>query len=236
VRFVPVLALLPSPLLGTAVWAPVASLLRGLGWRVAVAGLSGPAPANARTALNGYLDALPHDGELILVPHSNAGLYVPAITEHRNVAAVVFVDAGIPPLHGGDVPTLPSEFYGMVAAKADEHGLLPVWTQWWEEQDMHQLFPDPAIRAAIERDQRRLPLSYFEDTVTVMEGWADRPCAYLAFGEGYATEEATARRAGWAVRVLDGEHLEMTVHPQSVADGILALLAEATGAGHLKRM
>lgn len=207
-------------------WQPVASVLEERGRQATAVDLQGPAPATTQEALDAYLDALPEDTELILVPHSNAGLYVPAITERRKVSAVVFVDAGVPPPDGGDIPTLPAEFFETIAAKADDRRVLPVWSEWWDERDIVSLFPNPATRADIERQQRKLPLSYFEDAVRVPAGWADRPCAYLAFGETYQTEVETARRLGWPVQVLDGEHLEMVVHPPGVADALLALLGE----------
>lgn len=220
-------ALLPSPLLGCAMWQPVASVLKELGRRVVAIDVGGPAPATAQDALRAYLRALPDDDELVLVPHSNAGLYVPAVAEHREVGAAVFVDAGLPPLGGGGAPTVPVGFFAMIAGKADDRRMLPVWTEWWDEQEIAALFPDARSRADIERQQRRLPLSYVEDAVPVPSGWAHRPCAYLAFGETYQAEVETARRLGWPVRTLDGKHLEMVVHPMAVANAILSLLAEA---------
>lgn len=220
-------ALLPSPLLGSAMWQPVASVLAESGRQAVAIDIRGPAPATAQDALQAYLRALPDADELVLVPHSNAGLYVPAIAEHREVGAAVFVDAGLPPLGGGGAPTVPSGFFAVIAEKADDRRMLPVWTEWWDEQEVAALFPDAATRADIERQQRRLPLSYFEDEVPVPSGWANRPCAYLAFGETYQMEVEMARQLGWPVRTLDGEHLEMVVHPTGVADAILSLLGEA---------
>lgn len=229
------LALLPSPLLNGAVWEPVASVLRALGCRAEAVYISAPAPANAKQALGAYLDALPEGEEYVLVPHSNAGLYVPALTEQRHVTSVAFVDASLPPVDGGDVPNMRPEYLESIAAKADHQRLLPVWTQWWNEQEVAALFPDSALREAIVQQQRRLPLAYFEDAVTVRPGWANRPCAYLAFGDGYATEAAAARRLGWPTEVIDGKHLEMLVHPKAVADAILALLHGARDSQHHKR-
>lgn len=225
---VAVLALLASPLLGEAVWRPVASLFGELGWEARVAHVGATAPASVEEALDGYLHSLPRREDLVLVPHSNAGLYVPAIIERRRVDAAVFVDAGLPPVEGGAVPVLPSEFYDMIASKADDHGVLPPWTQWWDAHEVDSLFPDSATRAAIEHDQRRLPLSYFEDVVEVRPGWAANcQCAYLGFGDGYAAEVSRAQQIGWPVRVLAGQHLEMTMHPRAVAEAILQLLDEA---------
>lgn len=223
------LALLPSPLLGDAVWRPVASVLIELGWNAEAVQLAGPAPTNVQDATDSYLEALRNDEAYVLVPHSNAGLYVPALAEQRRVEAVVFVDASVPPVEGGFVPTLPAEFRDAVAAKADDQGKLPVWTAWWDEPEMASLFPDEATRFAVERQQRRLPLAYFEDAVRVAPGWDDRPCAYLAFGDGYASEAAKAREHGWPVKIVDGDHLEMLVHPDRVGRAIIDLLESACG-------
>jgi hypothetical protein len=126
-------------------------------------------------------------------------------------------------------PFSASEFFDVVAAKADDHGMLPVWTQWWDEQDVASLFPDDTIRSIVERQQRRLPLAYFGDFVHAAPGWANRPCAYLAFGDGYATEAARAREHGWPVQGVNGDHLEMLFHPDEVGRAIISLLVTAAG-------
>lgn len=223
------LALLPSPLLGDAVWRSVASVLVELGWDAEAVQLAGAAPTNVQDALDSYLEAMPDDEAYVLVPHSNAGLYVPALTEHRRVEAVVFVDATVPPVEGGCVPTMPVEFLDAVAAKADDEGKLPVWTAWWDEPELAPLFPDEAARVIVERQQRRLPLAYFEDAVQVSPGWDNRPCAFLAFGNAYASEAAKAREQGWPVKVVDGGHLEMLVHPEKIGRAVIDLLESAGG-------
>lgn len=230
VRAMSLLALLPSPLLGSAVWEPVARVLNDQGRSAQAVHLGGTAPTSSKEALREFLRALPQDEDLVLVPHSNAGLYVPAIAAERRVAAVVFVDAGLPPADGGDAPTAPPEFYEFLAAKADADETLPVWTEWWEE-DVAALFPDASARSGVERQQRRLPLSYFRDSVPVPPAWDRRPCGYLAFGDTYQLETETARSLGWPVRVLPGAHLEMVMHPHRVAEAILALLRDAAGTG-----
>src|SRR5262245_30080162 len=103
------LALLPSPLLGPSVWAPVADCLRQRGWPVAVA--PGPsAPRSAQNVLDAFLASLPGDRALVLVPHSNAGLYVPALSRRRTVVGTVFVDAALPPERGDAAPA-PAALY-----------------------------------------------------------------------------------------------------------------------------
>ena len=59
--------------------------------------------------------------------------------------------------------------------KAGSSGLLPVWTRWWDEAEVAGLFPHAETRARLQREQPRLPLSYFEGSLPVSQGWDDRP-------------------------------------------------------------
>lgn len=225
----PVLALLPSPLLGPVVWQPVAASLTAQGWQV-VTGTVGRtgAPRTPQDVLDAFLAALPDDQELVLVPHSNAGLYVPAVAARRRVVGCVFVDALVPPRHGR-VPIAPPEVLDALRAKADVDGVLPPWTGWWAEDEVAALFPDEGVRRQVEREQQRLPLSYFEGSLAVPAGWAERPGAYLAFGDTYARDRAEASRRAWPVVTLPGRHLHMLVEPEQVAAQIDALVTSSTG-------
>jgi hypothetical protein len=228
VRHVSRLVLLPSPLLGSAVWEPVAIALDNRGWPASAVDFAGARLNSPGDVTQAYLRALPADEDLVLVPHSNAGLYAAVLASERRMSAVVFVDAGIPRTDGNPSPTVPGDFYRFVAAKADAGGMLPVWMEWWDEADRTVLFPDAQVRARVERQQRRLPLSYFQDSVPAPQGWDALPCAYLAFGRTYESELDHARSLGWPVHRLDGEHLEMVVHPEEVAETIIALLGTMT--------
>ena len=216
-----VVVLLPSPLLGPAVWSPVADELSRRGWTVVVPPASPVAPRSPDDVLAAVLAALPADRELILVPHSNAGLYVPALTARRRVAGFVFVDAGLPS-PAGAVALAPPGFLDFLTTKADADGLLPLWTDWWDE-DVSALFPDAPTQARVVAEQRRLPLSYFGQSVPVPAGWDERPGAYLAFGDTYADERADAAGRGWPVTTMAGEHLHQLVDPAGTARHILEL-------------
>jgi len=67
-------------------------------------------------ALEDFLAALP-DEPVVLVPHSNAGLYVPALAVRRRVLATVFVDAALPPTNARTTTAAPASFYGFLAAR-----------------------------------------------------------------------------------------------------------------------
>jgi hypothetical protein len=222
----PVLCLLPSPLLGPSCWRPVADVLSDRGSPVACGPRPSRAPRDAADALGAYLAAIPSDRDVVLIPHSNAGLFVPSLAERRRVAGYVFVDAGLPADAGPSAPMIPPEFYEMLAGKADGAGLLPPWTQWWDGEDLSGLFPDARTRQIVEREQHRLALSYFEESVPVPADWPARPGGYLAFGDTYAAERSAAAARGWPVTTLPGEHLHMLVDPDGVATAITDLIAK----------
>ena len=219
------LVLLPSPLLGPAVWRPVAERLAADGHPVSVPRLPGVVESPA-DVVGGLLAQLPADEPLVLVPHSNAGLYVAALAAARTVEAVVFVDAGLPS-PAPRTPAAPGSLREHLATLADREGLLPPWTEWWPAASLDDLFPDAGSRAAVEREQRRLPLSYFAADVPTPAGWERLPAAYLAFGDTYAEERAEAVDRGWPTEILPGRHLHQLVDPASVAEAVLRLLGAA---------
>ena len=196
--------LVPSPLLGPATWEPVADALVATGHRAVVV----PVAQVAAEVAAG--------DDVVLVPHSNAGYWAPSLGER-----IVFVDAALP-MGGSEETALASpEHLAFLEGLADSDGVLPPWTQWWD--DLGDLFPSAAVRERIEVEQPRLPLSYFAQRVPVPPGWASRPCAYLAFGDTYAEEIAFARAHHWAVTRLDGGHLHQLHDPAGVAAVIVDL-------------
>ena len=210
-------ALLPSALLGAAVWDPVAGLLRAGGHRVAVASLGRVGtPAEVLAA---YVEMAGEPGT-VLVPHSNAGYFAPAVADRCAAAAIVYVDAALP-AGPGATALAPPVFLDFLTGLADADGLLPPWTGWWD--DMDDLFPDQATRATVEAGQPRLPLSYFRSTVAVPAGWERTPSCYLAFGDNSAEEAARARSWGWPARRLDGGHLHLLHDPDATVAALLDL-------------
>jgi hypothetical protein len=219
-----VLALLPSPLLGPAVWQPVAEELARRGWPVITPVTARATSQSPGDVLRSFLTALPVDRAVVVIAHSNAGLYVPALTAKRHITAYVFVDAALPASHGL-VPLAPLALLELLSQKADHTGLLPPWTHWWDEADVSAIFPSATVREQVEREQPRLPLSYFTQSLAVPPGWDRRPGAYLAFGDTYASHKDAAASRGWPVTTLPGGHLHMLVDPPQVAAEINALLA-----------
>jgi hypothetical protein len=214
------IVLLASPLLGPAVWAPVAGLLVDRGHDVTVAPSPGAVDSPAEV-LEVWRPALP-EGPALLVPHSNAGLYVAALAESHEVTGLVFVDALLP----GDEPSTPTAeppFRELLTGLADDRGVLPPWTRWWP--DTGELFPDPQTAASVEAEQPRLPLAYFDAEVPTPGGWRSLPAAYLGFGDTYVQEQAEAARRGWPLENLPGQHLHQLVDPPAVTEALLRLAA-----------
>ncbi len=220
--------LVHSPSVGPRTWDPVARRLTELGWEVAVpsllrVGQEGP-PFWPRVvdAVRASLGTAGPDQGVVLVAHSNAGLFIPVITAAlpEQVRGCIFVDAALPP-PSGSAPVAPPELLALLQAKASG-GLLPRWTDWWDEEDVAPLFPDQETRQAVTQEQPRLPLSYFEASVPVPEGWDARPCAYLLFGPPYDEMATQARGRGWIVQQLAGGHLQQLVDPDGVARWLLA--------------
>jgi hypothetical protein len=215
--------LVPSPLLGPSTWRATAAWLEDAGHVASVVDARGvvSAPELVERVV-GVAASAPEP--VVLVPHSNAGLCAPLVSARVELAGVVFVDAALP-LGAGDTGLAPPELLEHLERLADADGLLPPWTQWWD--DLAGVFPDEATHAEVDAEQPRMPLSYFRGRVPVPEGWASSACAYLAFGDTYAEEIAFARSHGWPVRVLAGRHLHQLHDPAAVGAAVIGLTGAA---------
>ncbi|MBO3743950.1 alpha/beta hydrolase [Actinoplanes flavus] len=215
--------LMHSPSVGPLTWAPVAERLPGA-IVPSLLHVGGEGPPFWPAVVSAVADAvrrLPEDDEVVLVAHSNAGLFVPVVVGAltRTVRGCVFVDAALPARSSVTEVASP-EFLEVLRSKADAEGVLPAWTGWWDEADVAPLFPDPVTRRMVEKEQPRLPLSYYEQRIPVPDGWDRRPCGYVLFDEAYEDAAADARERGWPVEHLPGLHLHQLVDP----DGVVAAI------------
>ena len=222
--------LVHSPSVGPATWSPVADRLADAGRAAVVPSLlavgQGGPPFWPRVtaAVDDGLAGTDAGEPLVLVAHSNAGVFVPVIrcSLARPVACSIFVDASLPAEHG-PTPMAGAGFLPFLRGLAGPDGWLPRWTDWWDEPDVAALFPDPATREAVTGEQPRLPLAYYEEQVPVPDGWEDHRCAYLLFGPPYDDQAREARQRGWEVRSCPGAHLHQVVDPGGVAQALLGL-------------
>ena len=90
---------------------------------------------------------------------------------------------------------------------------------------MRELVPNERLRAALEEEMPQLPLSYFEASVPMPDGWRRRPCAYLLLSaEPYGHSATEARAFGWPVREIRGaQHLAIATDPIAVTDALFDL-------------
>ena len=229
--------LVHSPSVGPLTWAPIARRLETVGAVAVVPSLVGVADAgppfwqSVAETVGHTIEQLPHDRAVVIVAHSNAGLFMPVIVEASScrVAGCLFVDAVLPS-PAGPTPVASPEFLDFLRPKATD-GRLPQWTAWWDEADVAPMFPDVATRTAVSAEQPRLPLSYYEELVPNPAGWDDRPCGYLLFGPPYEPMAKDAAHRGWSVEHVPGLHLHQLVDPVTVAGRITAM----TGAWRSQR-
>ena len=227
----PVLVLIHSPSVGPGTWQPVADLLRSSGVESVIPDLrtigSGQPPYWPRVAqtVAEEIAKVDPDVPVLLVAHSNAGLFLPTIAQAAGhpIDGAIFVDAGLPATDG-ETPVAPVEFQEQLRELADADGVLPPWTDWWTPEDIAELLPDPAVRTAVVAEQPRLPLAYYQQTLPTPPAWASIRAAYLQFSDGYAAEASRAGHAGWPVEHLPGEHLHQVVDPVAVTDSLLSLV------------
>jgi hypothetical protein len=229
------IVLVHSPSVGPSTWLPCARLLQASGVDAVVPDLrhvavGGPPywPRVAEIVVDAMVQ-LDEPGPVALVAHSNAGLFVPAVTEasSRPVEVVVLVDAVMPP-SPGPVAVAPPEFMAHLRGLADRDGVLPPWTEWWPAEDVAALLPDADVRREIVADQPRLPLDYYEQVVPVPAGWPPARGAYLQFTPGYDEDAARASAAGWLVERIPGEHLHQVVDPVAVTGALVRLIEQAS--------
>jgi len=223
--------LVHSPSVGPATWSGVADRLRESGHLTAVPPLLGVADSEPPfwpgvvAAVNAGLTGLDLGEPAVLVAHSNAGVFMPVIATGLAlpVACCIFADATVPAARG-HTPVAPPQFLSFLRGLAGPDGRLPQWTDWWQETDVAAMFPDDdRLRAAVTAEQPRLPLSYYTEQVPAPDGWAGHRCGYLVFSEAYAHEADEARRRGWTVRSLPGEHLHQIVDPAGVAAALTGI-------------
>jgi hypothetical protein len=225
----PAFVLVHSPAVGPLTWAAVAdslavrrreSVIPSL---LDVADVEPPFWPRVVDVVNAAMSRLDQGQAVVLVAHSNAGLFVPLLVMHavRPVRCCLFVDAALP-ARAGQTPAAPAELLHFLRGKVTD-GRLPPWTEWWDE-DISVLFPVAATRAAVAAEQPRLPLAYYEQSLPVPAGWDDEvSCGYLLFSPPYDEVAADARSRGWLVEELTGQHLHQLVDPDAAADRLITM-------------
>jgi Alpha/beta hydrolase family len=223
------LVLVHSPLVGPGTWELAAADLTGRGYDVSVPDLTGTVAAGppycSRQAE--VIAASASGPPAVLVGHSGAGpLLAAAGGLAGRAGGYVFVDAGLPTPGQAWMDTVPPELAAQLRDMADAQGWLPPWPQWWGEEALAELIPDPAARRAFAADCPRLPLAMFTEAHPPAPQWPGAPAAYLLLSEAYQDQAAAAREAGWPVSELASHHLAPLTDPGLVAEALHDLLGQ----------
>jgi hypothetical protein len=227
------LLLVHSPLVGWATWEPVADVLAAAGYAVTVPDLAGAVAAGPPYHL--------HQAELIagsaagqpaiLVGHSRAGPLLATAGTMLGAAArgYVFVDARLPSPGRSWMETSRPDLAARLRDLADPQGWLPPWWQWWGDEGLAALLPDPVVRQHFAAGCPRLPVAMLEEIQPRAPGWPDAPCGYLQLSKAYEDEAARAGELGWPVARQVSHHLALVTHPGQVAREISTLIGQLLG-------
>jgi pimeloyl-ACP methyl ester carboxylesterase len=224
------LLLIHSPLVGGGSWEPVARNLAEDGHEVTVPDLvatvtAGP-PYHLRQAQ--VIADSAAGRPAVLIGHSGAGplLATAGMMLGEGTRGYVFVDAGLPAPGHSWMETVPPELAAQLREMADPQGWLPPWPQWWGDEELAALLPDPAVRQHFAAGCPRLPLAMFEETHPPVPGWPNAPGGYLQLSEAYENESARARGLGWPVRQQLSHHLALLTAPGPVAREVRELIGQ----------
>jgi pimeloyl-ACP methyl ester carboxylesterase len=224
------LLLVHSPLVGCASWEPVAADLAGRGYEVGVPDLSGAVAAGPPYHLRQaqVIADSAAGGPPILIGHSRAGplLATAGTMLGDGVGGYVFVDARLPGPGRSWMETVQADLAARLRDMADPRGWLPPWPQWWGEEELAALLPDPAVRQHFAAGCPQLPMAMFEEIHPPAPGWPDAPGGYLQLSEAYAGEAARARELGWPVARQMSHHLALLTEPGLVAGSVHELVGQ----------
>jgi hypothetical protein len=221
--------LVHSPLVGSATWDLVAADLARRGYQVGVPDLTGTVTAGSPYCVRqAEVIARGASGQpAVLIGHSGAGpLLAAAGAILDQVRGYLFADAGLPIPGQTWMETVQAELVAQLREMTDDQGWLPPWPQWWDEETLAGLIPDPAVRAHFAAGCPPLPLAMFEEVHPPAPRWPDAPTAYLQLSEAYADQAARARELGWPVAQLMSHHLAPLTHPALVAESLHELLGQ----------
>jgi hypothetical protein len=217
-----------SPLVGSGAWDQVAAELSGRGYQVGAPDLTGTVMAGPPYVVRqAEVIARSASGQpAVLIGHSGAGpLLAAAGARAGQIRGYLFVDAGLPMPGQTWMDTVPADLAAQVRQMADGQGWLPPWPQWWGDEVLAELLPDPAARRMFTAGCPRLPLAMFTEAHPPVPRWPDARCAYLQLSEAYQDQAATARARGWPVTRQMSHHLALVTEPGRVAESVHGLLA-----------
>lgn len=192
----------------------------------AVAADGGPAGGAAEFVDAAIRSASGVEDRIVLVGHSGAGVFLPLIADGLgpSLHSLVFVDARLPPEHGEHGAD--ERLRALLDAHADDEGRLPPWIDWWPDEVIDRILPDPGVRAALRADMPHLHRSFYDEPVTMPRRWSVAPCGYLKLSAAYEAEYQEAGKRRWPRAAIDGHHLSMVTDGDAVLDAIEAVVSD----------
>jgi hypothetical protein len=214
-------ALVHSPLVGPTTWWWVADELRAGGDDVVIPRIvPGSLLDGWRSVVSQVASQLSGTTGAVIVAHSGAGPLLPRIVEEAGAIepALVFVDAGIPPI-AGEAALMPAELLEELTCLAHD-GVLPPWSEWFGPDVMATLIPDAEKRRLVTGELPRVPIRYLSGSIPAVRPWPASKNGYVLLSEAYADDAKEARERGWEVVEIGGQHLDIVTRPRTVAEAI----------------
>jgi hypothetical protein len=220
-RVVSRFVLIHSPLVGVSTWSWAADELRAGGDEVVVPTISLESLLDGWSAVVSEVASQVSDTTgVVFVAHSGAGPLLPSIVEQAGAIdpVLIFVDAGIP-LVAGETSLMPAELLKELTSLSRD-GELPPWSEWFGPDAMAALIPDATKRRIVTSELPRLPIRYFIGSVPAVRPWPAAMNGYVLLSEAYVDDAKEARRRGWNVVELMGQHLDIVAKPRAVVEAI----------------
>jgi hypothetical protein len=208
-----------SPLVGPATVTPLADRLRVLDVLAIVPDLRSAAASPERFLQQAARAAV---GVEVVIGHSGAGAFLPAIADAAKATASVFVDAVVP--DGDDAFRPSAQLLELLDTVETVDGSLAPWNEWWPPELMAQLVPDATQRRRVVAEIPRVPRSFYDAAVPLPAHWWRRRNGYLQLSAAYGDDRARAAGGDWPTRELPGRHLDTCADPATVAAGVRELI------------
>lgn len=227
--------LVPSFLLGPETWRGVAEVLRMLRQDVVV---PAPKPTTPREAdhlspwLDDVLSVVPEEPNLrvVAVGHSATCPRMPMVVDALieagyEVETLILVNGRFP--EDQVVPVdREAPMMDMLDNLVRPDDYLPPWHRWWGSM-VEDMLPDDEARLRVFSEAKPVPRAIFDQPIPAPKLPGEVGLAFLAMGEMYQPSHDEARREGWAVARIEGEHLHMVVEPVLVAGTLMSLVGQA---------
>lgn len=227
--------LVPTYVLGPAVWSGVADALRNLN-QFPVVPAPEPTCANDIDHIGPWLGAViasmppEKDVPVVVAGFGGACPRIPLVADRLldmgyDVEVIILVNGrfpadGLTPIEADPIAA------EMLDGLLRPNDYLPPWHRWWGSL-VESMLPDATERDRIFSEARPVPRSLFDQPVPAPKLPASVGLAYLATGDYYAACAQQARDEGWIVNRIDGQYLQIAVDPVLVACMMMTMAAQA---------